>query len=89
MRRFKSLYDVYALPGFRTLRRLKGLFGVRLARVVVLKRRGIRRAAGPAGLSVGPTTTAAGDESATCPVVPTVSTWNWNCVVSGAATASP
>ena len=89
MRRIKSLYDAYAFPGFRTLRRLKGLFGDRFVRIVVLKRRGKKPAAGPAALSVGPTTTAAGEESATCPVVPTVSTWNWNCVVSGAATAAP
>jgi len=89
MRRFKSLYDVYALPGFRTLRRLKGLFGVRFARIVVLKRRGKKPAAGPAALSVGPSTTASGEESVTCPVVPTVSTWDWVCVVSGAATAAP
>ena len=89
MRRIKSLYDVYAFPGFRTLRRLKGLFGDRFARIVVLKRRGKKPAAGPAALSVGPTTTSAGEESVTCAVVPTVSTWNWICVVSGAATAAP
>jgi hypothetical protein len=89
MRRIKSLYDAYAFPGFRTLRRLKGLFGDRFARIVVLKRRGKKPAAGPAALSVGPTTTAGGEESATCPVASPASTWSWNCVVSGAATAAP
>jgi len=88
MRRIKSLYDAYAFPGFRTLRRLKGLFGDRFARIVVLKRRGKKPAAEPAALSVGPTTTAGGEESATCPVVPTASTWSWSCVASSAGTAA-
>jgi hypothetical protein len=74
MRRTKHLTDAYAFPGFRPLRTPKGLFGDRLARVVVLKRRGKKPAAGPVIRSVGPATTTAGEESATCPVVPSAST---------------
>ena len=89
MRRVKSLYDAYVFPGFRPLRRVKGLFGDRFARILVLKRRGKKLAAGRVARSVGLTTTAGGEEFATCPVVPTASIWSWNCVVSGAATAAP
>jgi len=89
MRRIKSLYDGYDFPGFRPLRRAKGLFGDRFARVVVLRRRGKKLAAGRAARSVGHTTTTGGEEFATCPLVPIASIWNWNCVASGAATAVP
>ena len=88
MRRIKSLYDAYAFPGFRPLRTLKGLFGDRYARVVVLKRRGKKPSVGTAARSIGPTTTAIYGEFVTCPVVPTASTWNWNCVASSAGTAA-
>jgi hypothetical protein len=88
MRRVKSLYDGYDFPGFRTLRRAKGLFGDRYARVVVLRRRGKKPAAGLVARSVGPTTTAGGGEFVTWPAVLSASTWNWKYVVSGAATAA-
>jgi len=53
MRKTKSLSDGYFFPGFRTLRRAKGLFGDRYARIVVLRRRGKKPAAGRVvGLSV-------------------------------------
>jgi hypothetical protein len=87
MRRVRSLYDGYDFPGFRALRRAKGLFGDRYARVVILRRRGKKPAAGLVARSVGPTTIAGGGEFATCLLVPIASIWSWNCVVSGAATA--
>jgi hypothetical protein len=89
MRRTKSLSDGYIFPGFRPLRRPKGLFGDRYARIVVLKRRGKKLAAGRVVRSVGPTTTMSCGESVTCPVALSASTWNWNCVVSGAGAAAP
>lgn len=88
MRRIKHLTDAYAFPGFRPRRTLKGLFGDRFARIVVLRRRGKNLSAGPAARSIGPTTTTVCEESATCPAVHSVSTWNWNCVASGADTAA-
>ena len=88
MRRIKHLTDAYAFPGFRPLRKVKGLFGNRFARVIFLKRRGKKPSAGPVAQSIGPTTTTAGEESATCPAVPSASTWSWNCVASGAGTAA-
>jgi len=87
MRKAKSLSDGYYFPGFRTLRRVKGLFGDRFARVIVLKRRGKKLAVGPAARSVGPTTTATGVEFVTCPAVISASTWNWRSAASAAATA--
>jgi hypothetical protein len=59
MRRIKHLTDAYAFPGFRPLRTLKGLFGDRFARVVVLKRRGKKPSAGPVVQSIGPAMTTA------------------------------
>lgn len=59
MRRVKSLYDGYDFPGFRTLRRVKGLFGDRYARVVILRRRGKKSSVGPVVLSIGPAMTTA------------------------------
>jgi hypothetical protein len=88
MRRTKHLTDTYAFPGFRPLRTLKGLFGDPFALVVVLRRRGKKPSAEPAVQSIGPTTTIAGVESATCPALATASTWSWNCVASGAGTAA-
>jgi len=88
MRRVKGLYDGYDFPGFRALRRAKGLFGDRYARVVILRRRGKKLAAGLVARSVDPTTTAGGGEYATCLLVPIASIWSWNCAVSGAATAA-
>ena len=88
MRRTKHLTDAYAFPGFRPLRTPKGLFGDRFARVVVLKRRGKKPSAGPVARSTGPAMTIADEESATCPAVPSASTWSWNCVASGAGTAA-
>ena len=89
MRRIKHLTDAYAFPGFRPLRTVKGLFGDPFARIVVLRRRGKKPSAEHAARSAGPATTTTGEESATCPAVPSASTWSWNCVVSGAATAAP
>jgi len=88
MRRIKHLTDAYAFPGFRPLRRLKGLFGDRFARVVVLRRRGKKLSVGRAARSIGPATTAVCEESVTYPAVHSVSTWSWNCVASGAGTAA-
>ena len=59
MRRIKHLTDAYAFPGFRPLRTVKGLFGDRFARVIVLKRRGKKLVAGPVARSVGPIMTSA------------------------------
>jgi len=59
MRRTKHLTDAYAFPGFRPLRTVKGLFGDRFARVIVLKRRGKKPSAGPVVRSIGPATTTA------------------------------
>lgn len=73
MRKTKSLSDGYDFPGFRPLRRVKGIFGDRFARVVVLKRRGKKLTAGRAARSVGHTTTVGGEEFAICPRVPIVS----------------
>ena len=88
MRRTKHLTDAYAFSGFRPLRTPKGLFGDRFARVVVLKRRGKKLSAESVAQSIGPAMTTAGEESATCPAVPSASTWSWNCVASGAGTAA-
>jgi hypothetical protein len=88
MRRTKHLTDAYAFPGFRPLRTLKGLFGDRIARIVVLRRRGKKSSAGPVARSTGPAMTTADEEFATCPAVPTASTWSWSCVASGAGTAA-
>jgi len=88
MRKTKSLSDGYAFPGFRPLRRVKGRFGDRFARVVVLKRRGKKLAAEPAVRSVGPITTAGGEEFVTSPVGLSASTWSWRSAVSIAATAA-
>ena len=59
MRRTKHLTDAYAFPGFRPLRTVKGLFGDRFARVIVLKRRGKKPSAGPVVRSIGPAMTTA------------------------------
>jgi hypothetical protein len=59
MRRIKHLTDAYVFPGFRPLRRVKGLFGDRFARVIVLKRRGKKSSAGPVVQSIGPAMTTA------------------------------
>jgi hypothetical protein len=59
MRKTKHLADAYAFPGFRPLRTVKGLFGDRFARIVVLKRRGKKPSAGPVVRSIGPAMTAA------------------------------
>lgn len=88
MRKTKSLYDGYRFPGFRPLRRAKGLFGDRFARVVVLRRRRKKPAAGRVARSIGRTTTATGEEYATFPVAAFASTWSWRCVASAAATAA-
>jgi len=88
MRRVKSLYDGYRFPGFRTLRRAKGLFGDRYARVIVLRRRGKKLAAGRVARSVGPTTTAGGTEFVTWPAALSASIWSWKYVASSAATAA-
>ena len=88
MRRTKHLTDAYAFSGFRPLRTPKGLFGDRFARVVVLKRRGKKLSAEHAARSTGSATTTTGEESATCPAVPSASTWSWSCVASSAGTAA-
>ena len=89
MRRTKHLTDTYTFPGFRPLRKLKGLFGDPCARIVVLRRRGKKQSAEPAARSTGPTTTIADVESVTCPAVATASTWSWSYGASGADTAAP
>ena len=73
MRKTKSLSDGYAFSGFRPMRRVRGIFGDRFARVVVLKRRGKKPAAGRVARSVGHTTTVGGEEFAICPQVPIAS----------------
>jgi len=88
MRKTKSLYDGYYFPGFRPLRRTKGLFGDRFARVVVLRRRGKKLAAGRVAKSIGHTTTAGGEGFAIYPLVPIASIWSWRSVASSAATAA-
>lgn len=49
MRECKQLEDTYCPPGFRALRRLKGIFGDSNARVIVLKRRRRRTVCGSCG----------------------------------------
>lgn len=73
MRKIKSLSDGYVFPGFRPVRRVKGIFGDRFARVVVLKRRGKKLTAEHAARSVVPATTVGGEEFAICPRVPIAS----------------
>jgi hypothetical protein len=59
MRRIKHLTDAYAFPGFRPLRKVRGLFGDPVVRIVTLKRRGKKSSAGPVVQSIGPAMTTA------------------------------
>jgi hypothetical protein len=59
MRRIKHLTDAYAFPGFRPLRKVKGLFGDHVVRIVTLRRRGKKSSAGHVVRSIGPAMTTA------------------------------
>ena len=59
MRRIMHLTETYAFLGFRPLRALKGRFGDRFARVLLLRRRGKKQSVEPVARFIGPTTTTA------------------------------
>ena len=54
MRRIKHLTDAYAFPGFRPLRKVRGLFGDHVVRIITLRRRRKESSAGPVVQSIGP-----------------------------------
>jgi len=77
MRKKKTLYDAYQLPGFTPQRSIIGIFGDPHARVIKLNRQGKKQPAVCAARSTDLFTTIKAAGSVTFPVVTPVSIWNY------------
>ena len=84
MRKIKQLYDTYNFPGFRSERKVAGIFGDPYAVVLRLRRRGKKRFAGPAAVRTGRSTIA---KFVGCEILPAgigVFGWKWRFAEFGA-----
>ena len=73
----RRLTDAYAVPGFRPLATVRGVFGDRHVRVVTLVRRSKKRRAASAAQLSALATTAKPVEFAICRAAIHVCFWNW------------
>jgi hypothetical protein len=83
----RYLRDSYRFPGFKPSATVVGVFGDRMARVIVLSRREKKRPAARVDGFTGPGTIASGGESVTCRAATGASSSTWRSAGSSAGAA--